>query len=120
METSLVVGSRCPGLLHHSDRGSQYASQAYQALLPCYQKRCSMNRKGNCWDNALVKRVFGSLKRDGLPEQPAATHAIAKVTAIDYLEMFYNSHRRHSTWEYLSSNASKAQAKVVSAECEEE
>lgn len=103
METSLVetalemtIGRQqpLPGLLHHSDWGSQFPSQAYQALLPCYQMWCSMNRKGNCWDNAVVKWVFGSLKREGLPEKPAATHAIAKVTAIDYLEMFYNSHRR--------------------------
>ena len=64
--------------------------------------------------------MFGSLKRKGLPEQPAATHAIAKATVIDYLEMFYNSHRRHSTLGYLNSNAFEAQAKVASADCEEE
>ncbi len=72
--------------------------------------RWSMSRKGNCGDNAVVERVFGSLKREGLPEQPAATHAFAKATAIDYLEMFYNSHRRHSTLGYLSPNAFEAQA----------
>ncbi len=119
METSLVeaaltmaIGRRQPppGLLHHSDRGSQYASQAYQTLLQRHQMRGSMSRTGNCWDNAVVERVFGSLKREGLPEQPAATQAIAKADTIDYLEMFYNSHRRHSTLGYLSPNAFEAQA----------
>ncbi len=119
METALVetalemaIGRRqpSPGLLHHSDRGSQYASQAYQTLLQRHQMRCSMSRTGNCWDNAVVERVFGSLKREGLPEQPAAMQVIAKAETIDYLEMFYNSHRRHSTLGYLSPNAFEAQA----------
>ena len=69
-----------------------------------------MSRTGNCWDNAVVERVIGSLKREGLPEEPAATHAIAKAATIDYLEMFYNSHRRHSTLGYLSPNAFEVQA----------
>ena len=106
MATSLVeaalemaIGRRqpSPGLLHHSDRGSQYASQAYQTLLQRHQMQCSMSRTGNCWDNAVVERVFGSLKRESLPEQPAATQVIAKAETIDYLEMFDHSHRRHST-----------------------
>ncbi len=119
METSLVeaalkmaMGRRQPppGLLHHSDRGSQYASQAYQALLQRHQMRGSMSRKGNCWDNAVVERVFGSLKREGLSDQPADTHATAKAATIEYFEMFYNSHRRHSTLGSLSPNAFEAQA----------
>ena len=119
METRLVeaalemaIGRRTPlpGLLHHSDRGSQYASHAYQALLERNQMQCSMSRRGNCWDNAVVERVIGSLKREGLPAEPVATRALAKATTIDYLEMFYNSHRRHSTLGYLSPNAFEAQA----------
>ena len=93
-----------------SDRGSQYASHAYQALLQRYQMQGSMSRPGNCWDNAVVERVIGSLKREGLPEKPVATHELAKAVTIDYLEMFYNSHRRHSTLGYLSPNAFEAQA----------
>ncbi len=61
----------------------------------------------------MVERVFGSLKREGLPEQPAATHAMAKADTIAYLEMFYNSHRRHSTLGYLSPNAFEAQAQLT-------
>lgn len=119
METSLVeaalemaIGRRqpLPGLLHHSDRGSQYASHAYQALLARHQMQGSMSRLGNCWDNSVVERVIGSLKREGLPEKPAVTQGLAKAMTIDYLEMFYNSHRRHSTLGYLSPNAFEAQA----------
>jgi transposase InsO family protein len=103
METSLVVtaltmaiGRRRPppGLLHHSDRGSQYASAAYQALLHQHQMIGSMSRRGNCWDNAVVERVFRSVKHEGLDDtakpQPAAT---VKATVIDYMEMFYNTNR---------------------------
>ena len=121
METSLVeaalemaIGRRQPppGLLHHSDRGSQYASRAYQTLLQRQQMRCSMSRKGNCWDNAVVERVFGSLKGEGLPEQPGDTRALVQAETIEYLEMFYNSHRLHSTLGYLSPNDFEAQARA--------
>lgn len=120
METSLVatalnmaIGRRQPppGLLHHSDRGSQYASQTYQVLLQQHQMVGSMSRRGNCWDNAVVERVFRSVKHEGLDdtakEQPAET---VKATVIDYMEMFYNSHRLHSTLGYLSPNAFEAQS----------
>lgn len=120
METSLVatalnmaIGRRQPppGLLHHSDRGSQYASQTYQVLLQQHQMVGSMSRRGNCWDNAVVERVFRSVKHEGLDdtakEQPAET---VKATVIDYMEMFYNSHRLHSTLGYRSPNAFEAQS----------
>ena len=121
METSLVeaalemaIGRRQPppGLLHHSDQGSQYASQAYQVLLQRHQMRCSMSRKGNCWDNAVVERVFRSLKGEGLSEQPGDTRATVQAETIEYLEMFYNSHRRHSTLGYVSPNDFETQATV--------
>jgi putative transposase len=112
----MAIGRRhpLPGLLHHSDRGSQYASPAYQALLERHQMHCSMSRRGNCWDNAVVERVIGSLKREGLPEKAVATQGLAKALTIDYLEMFYNSHRRHSTLGYLSPNAFETQAQGAS------
>jgi len=119
LETSLVVtaltmaiGRRHPppGLLHHSDRGSQYASAVYQALLRRHQMVGSMSRRGNCWDNAVVERVFRSVKHEGLDET-AKRQSTATVTAtvIDYMEMFYNSHRFHATLGYLSPNAFEAQ-----------
>lgn len=119
METSLVVtaltmaiGRRQPppGLLHHSDRGSQYASAVYQALLQQHQMIGSMSRRGNCWDNAVVERVFRSVKHEGLDET-VRKQAPETVTAlvIDYMEMFYNSQRFHATLGYLSPNAFEAQ-----------
>ncbi|MEO6202426.1 MAG: integrase core domain-containing protein [Nitrospirales bacterium] len=94
-----------------SDRGNQYASQPYQALLQRHQMVGSMSRRGNFWDNAVVERVFRSVKHEGLDDtaskQPSET---VKATVIDYMEMFYNSHRLHSTLGYLSPNAFEAQA----------
>ena len=120
MEASLVataltmaIGRRHPppGLLHHSDRGSQYASQTYQTLLQRHQMVGSMSRRGNCWDNAVVERVFRSVKYEGLEDMASKQPSvIVKATVIDYMEMFYNSHRLHATLGYLSPNAFEAQA----------
>ncbi len=119
METRLVtmafqmaLGRRQPkpGLLHHSDRGSQYASGDYQQQLRAAQMVCSMSRKGNCYDNAVVERVFRSLKEEGLPEQPPETQAQTTTLVIEYFEMFYNSQRLHSTLGYQSPNVFEAQA----------
>ncbi len=99
----MAIGRRqpSPGLLHHSDRGSQDASQAYHTLLQRHQMPCRMSRTGTCWDHAMVERVFGSLKREGLSDHPAETHATTKAATIEYCEMFDHSHRRHSTLGYL-------------------
>jgi putative transposase len=90
------------GLLHHSDRGSQYACQEYQALLVKHGIGCSMSRRGDCWDNAVVERFFGSLKRERTHHRLYPTRAEAKRDVIDYIEMFYNSRRRHSYLGYVS------------------
>jgi putative transposase len=112
---TMAVGRRqpSPGLLHHSDRGSQYAGHAYQALLQTHEFQCSMSRKGNCWDNAVVERFFGTLKREWTDGRRFLTRQEAKAAVIEYIEMFYNSHRRHSTLGYLSPNAFEAQATVA-------
>lgn len=111
----MAVGRRqpAPGLLHHSDRGSQYAGHDYQALVQTYAFQCSMSRKGNCWDNAVVERFFGTLKREWTDARRFLTRQEAKAAVIEYIEMFYNSHRRHSTLGYLSPNAFEAQANVA-------
>ena len=108
----MAIGQRqpAPGLLHHSDRGSQYASTEYQRQLRAARMGCSMSRKGNCYDNAVVERVFRSLKDEGFADQPPATRAHATLSVIDYLAMFYNSQRLHSTLGYQSPNAFEAQA----------
>ncbi len=108
----MAVGQRHPkpGLLHHSDRGSQYASAEYQRQLRAAKMVCSMSRKGNCYDNAVVERVFRSLKDEGFSDQPPETRAHATLSVIDYLVMFYNSQRLHSTLGYQSPKTFEAQA----------
>ena len=76
-----------PGLLHHSDRGSQYASGEYQALLAQAQMRSSMSGKGNCWDNASMESFFATLKAE-LPVSVFDSHAAARGAVFDYIERF--------------------------------
>ena len=90
-----------PGLMHHSDRGSQYACSAYQRLLKQYQMMPSMSRKGNCWDNAPTERFFCSLKSERLDHHRFTTRDAAMSEVLDYIT-FYNAYRRHSTIDYMS------------------
>jgi len=90
-----------PGLLHHSDRGSQYASAEYRVHLKAMGMRQSMSRKGNCWDNSPTERVFRSLKHEQLNYERFATREAAKASVIDYLA-FYNGRRSHSKLGYQS------------------
>ena len=85
-----------PGLMHHSDRGSQYASKAYQRLLQQHGMVCSMSRKGNCWDNAPTERFFSSLKREWLTGNVYQTREAAVADARAYIA-YYNSRRLHTT-----------------------
>ncbi len=89
-------------LLFHSDRGSQYASYAFQQLLAENNISCSMSRKGNCWDNSPTESFFGSLKVECLYQQSIKTREEAKQIIFDYIEVFYNRQRLHSTLNYLS------------------
>jgi len=89
-----------PGLLHHSDRGSQYASDAYQALLKQHGMIASMSRKGNCWDNAPVERFFSSLKREWTGDRLYRTRQEAMADVREYVAVYYNSLRLHSTLDY--------------------
>lgn len=91
-----------PGLIHHSDRGSQYASQALQAKLTEYGMTGSMSRKGNCWDNAPTESWFNSFKNERVHGERFATRAEMKAEAFEYIEAFYNRKRRHSTLGYRS------------------
>lgn len=90
------------GLIHHSDRGSQYASHAYQKELKDYGMVCSMSRKGNCWDNAVAESFFGSLKSERVRSKTYFTRKQAKSDIINYIAMFYNSNRLHSYLNYKS------------------
>ena len=101
---ALAVERRLPGegLLAHSDRGSQYASEHYQSLLARHGITCSMSRRGDCWDNAPMESFFASLKKELVHGTDFATRASARVAVVEYIEVFYNSKRRHSSLGYVS------------------
>ena len=86
-----------PGLLHHSDRGSQYCSGSYRALQVSYKMKTSMSRKGDCWDNAPMESFFGTLKTECLHHHKFKTRDQARQVVFDYIEVFYNRIRRHAT-----------------------
>jgi len=90
-----------PGLLLHSDRGSQYASAEYQALLAEHGMVCSMSRKGNCWDNAVMERFFLNLMMERVWQRDYANYGEARRDIVDYIVSFYNCMRLHSTLGYL-------------------
>lgn len=91
-------------LIHHSDRGCQYSSEDYQRALRRAGIRCSMSRKGNCWDNAVVESFFATIKTERLHRSSFPNRAAASDAVFDYVENFYNPTRRHSTLGYLSPN----------------
>ena len=91
-----------PGALHHSDRGSQYASHEFQRKLASYGMRCSMSRKGNCWDNAPTESFFNSLKNERVHGTRYRTHREAVADLFEYIEVFYNRSRRHSSLRFMS------------------
>ena len=100
----MAVG-RCrpgPGLIHHSDRGSQYAAHAYQEQLRRHGIVASMSRKGDCWDNAVMERFFGTLKSEWTAHQHYASREEARSDVITFIEMEYNSDRDHSTLGYAT------------------
>ena len=89
-------------LLHHSDRGVQYACDNYQELLKTHGLSVSMSRKGNCYDNALMESFFGTLKQELVHRESYATHEEGRQSLFEYTEVFYNRQRLHSTLGYLS------------------
>ena len=93
-----------PGLIFHSDRGSQYCSDEFQTALAAYGMRSSMSRKGDCWDNAVTETLFGSLKVERLHGMRFDTRRAAKDEIMDWTQ-FYNARRLHSTLGYISPMA---------------
>ena len=111
MRTGLVLGAlqmalgrRSPrqDLLHHSDRGSQYASHRYHQELQQRGITCSMSRKADCWDNAVVESFFATLKKELIHRRPWPSIRAARTAIAEYVEVFYNRKRRHSTLGYIS------------------
>jgi putative transposase len=107
----MAVARRCPapGLLHHSDRGVQYAANDYQALLAAHAITPSMSRKGNCYDNAVVESFFATLEWELLAGAEWHTRTEARAAIFEYIEVWYNRQRRHSTLEYVSPAAYELQ-----------
>jgi putative transposase len=93
------------GLIHHSDRGSQYCSHAYQRLLHQFGMQVSMSRKGNCWDNAPMESCWGSIKTELVHHRHFATREQAKRELTEYIEIFYNRIRKQARLGYLSPAA---------------
>lgn len=93
-----------PGLIVHSDRGAQYASTAYHHLLKAYSCVGSMSRKGNCWDNAVAESFFGSLKQELVQWRDYQTRQQAQQDILNYIAVFYNNYRLHSSLGYKSPN----------------
>ena len=91
-----------PGLLHHSDRGVQYACEDHRALLAAHGITASMSRKGNCWDNAVAESFFSTLERELIDDADWATREEAKRDIFEFIEIWYNRQRRHSTLGYLT------------------
>lgn len=105
LQVAIVQRQPAPGLIVHSDRGSQYASAAHQALLSKHGLVGSMSRKGNCWDNAVMERFFLNLKMERVWQKDYANHAEAMNDVADYIVSFYNSQRLHSKLGNMSPNA---------------
>jgi putative transposase len=101
----MAVKRRCPevGLLHHSDQGSTYASEDYRAVLEAHGITCSMSRRGNCYDNAVMEAFFSTVKNE--VGEWYESHGDAKAQLFDYIEVFYNQRRRHSSAGRMSPAA---------------
>ena len=102
LENAIRLRAPEAGLLHHSDRGVQYASERHRRLLADHGIECSMSRRGNCWDNAPMERFMNSLKNEWVHHESYATIEEARTGVFRYIEMFYNRERRHQTLGYIS------------------
>lgn len=102
LERAIAQRGCWPGLIHHSDRGCQYASRLYRAALSASGITQSMSRPGNCYDNATAESFFATLKTEALHQPPASSRRQAELMAFDYIETFYNTRRLHSSLGYRS------------------
>jgi len=104
---NMAIQHRSPGedLIHHSDRGVQYAAEDFQDLLKAHKIACSMSRKGDCWDNACAESFFGSLKTEWVSGKIYKTFEDGKKDIFNYIEVFYNRKRRHASLGYVSPAA---------------
>jgi putative transposase len=117
VETALwmALGRRQPveELLHHSDRGSQYTSLVYQSVLAQFHIQVSMSGKGDCYDNAMLESFFSSLKTECVHQHAYQSRSEAQASIFEWIEVFYNRQRRHSSLAYVSSAAYEQQTCVL-------
>lgn len=97
LERAIALRGTAPGLIHHSDRGCQYASRTYRQSLTQAGITCSMSRKGNCYDNAAAESLFATIKTEEFDPYPLQTRREAELRMFDYIEGFYNPRRIHSS-----------------------
>jgi transposase InsO family protein len=111
----MAIKRRCPeaGLLHHSDQGCTYASEDYQVALKAHGITCSMSRRGNCYDNAVMESFFATVKSE--EAERFDSHGEAKMALFDFIEVFYNQRRRHSTLGQISPAEFERRALVAQA-----
>ena len=111
----MSLGRRQPveELLHHSDRGSQYTSRAYQAVLAQFHIEVSMSGKGDCYDNAMMESFFSSFKTECVQQQVYPSRSEARLSIFEWIEVFYNRQRRHSSLAYLSPATFEQQGSQV-------
>jgi len=109
LEMALLRRQPQPGLIHHTDRGSQYASGEYRKRLDAAGITCSMSRKGNCWDNAVAESFFATLKGELADQAEWGTRNEARRDIFEFVELYYNAQRRHSTLGQLSPLAFERQ-----------
>jgi len=108
-----AIGRRNSPKIHHSDRGSQYASKAYQQLLKKHGITASMSRKGNCYDNACMESFFGTLKTELIYLNSYSIREQAKSSIFEYIELFSNTQRIHSSLNYKTPKEAESGRKVA-------
>jgi transposase InsO family protein len=113
LQRAIAVRNPRAGLIYHSDRGSQYASEDFQKQLQAHGMICSMSRRGNCYDNAAMESFFHSLKVEWIGDRVFETRAEARRSLFEYIELFYNSWRRHSTLGMVSPAEYERRARVA-------
>lgn len=102
LQMALATRRPAAGLIHHSDRGVQYACDAYRALLAAHHIQASMSRTGDCWDNAVAESFFATLELELIARRTWCTHSDARQAIFSFIETWYNRTRRHSTLNYVS------------------
>ena len=113
LRMALAVRRPARGLIHHSDRGVQYACGEYRELLAAHGAVASMSRRGDCWDNAVAESFFATLEVELIDRNDWATRAGARRAIFQYIEAWYNPHRRHSTLDYVSPSAYERQLEAA-------